>query len=194
MWPPDDNLCDAWRRLVVDPDTAGAFAALVLPPIEADLARQFGRLRPHPDDVTTAADWAVAAFLRNPTAYDPARGPLPAFLRLAARRDLINLLKGEERRRRGRIPWDGVELTHPAGNGTEEGESLADHPELLAAVEGLDEADRAVLELMLDGERDTAAFAAALGLTDLPPDEQFEMVKRAKDRVKARLKRAGRGS
>ena len=192
MWPPDDDLCNAWRRLVADPDTAGAFAELVLPPIEADLSRQFRKAGPH--DITAAADWTVAAFLRKPAAYDPARGPLSAVLRLAARRDLINLIGSEGRHHDGRIPWDGVELAHPAGNTPEEGESLADHPELLAAVEGLDGADRLVLELMLDGERDTAVFAAALGLTDLSPDEQFEAVKRAKDRVKARLKRAGRGS
>ena len=43
MWPPDDELCAAWRRLAADPTTAGAFAELVLPPLEADLRRQFAR-------------------------------------------------------------------------------------------------------------------------------------------------------
>jgi DNA-directed RNA polymerase specialized sigma24 family protein len=192
MWPPDDQLCDAVRRLVADPTTAGAFAELVLPPLEADLRRHFPRTDPHA--VTEAADWAVAAFLRTPTAFDPARGPLPAFLRLAARRDLINILRQDDRHHRGRIPWAGVELAHPAGNEGEVAETFAGHPELAAAVAGLDEADRAVFELMLDGERDTAVFAAVLGIADRPADEQFDEVKRAKDRVKARLKRAGRGS
>lgn len=192
MWPPDDILTDAWRLLVADPTTAGEFATLVLPPLEADLSRQFRHA--HPDDITTAADWAVAAFLRNPAAYDPARAPLPGFLRLAARRDLLNLLHGDARHRRGRIPWAGVELAHPAGNELAEGESFADYPGLLAAVEGLDGADRRVLELMCDGERETAVFAEVLGIADRPAAEQADAVKRAKDRVKARLRRAGRGS
>jgi hypothetical protein len=192
MWPPDEQLCDAWRRLVADPTAAGAFAELVLPPLEAGLRRRFPRCEP--DATTDAAHWAVLAFLKNPTAFDPARGPLPAFLRLAARRDLINILQRDARHHRGRIPWDGVELAQPAGNEREVAETFADHPELVAAVAELDEADRAVFELMLDGERDTAVFAAVLGIADRPADEQFDDVKRAKDRVKARLKRAGRGS
>lgn len=192
MWPNDDELVAAWRRLVADPDTGGAFAEAVLPPLEADLARQFPRTYPH--DITDAADWAVAAFLRNPTSFDPARGRLPAFLRLAARRDLLNLLDAEKRRRRGRIPWEGVELTQPAGNDPEEAECLADLPAMRAAVEVLSDSDRRVLDLMLDGERETAVFAAVLGLADRPAAEQADEVKRVKDRIKARLKRAGRGT
>jgi hypothetical protein len=192
MWPLDDQLFAAWRGLVADPTTAGAFAELVLPPLEADLRRLFPRT--DSDDITDAADWAVAAFLRTPMAFDPARGPLPAFLRLAARRDLINILQRDGRHHLGRIPWAGVELSHPAGNEGVEAETFADHPELAAAVADLDEADRAVFELMLDGERDTAVFSAVLGIADRPADEQFDAVKRAKDRVKARLKRAGRNS
>lgn len=192
MWPPDDQLLDSWRRLVADPTTAGAFAELVLPPLEADLRRHFRRA--DPNDTTDAADCAVIAFVRNPTTFDPARGSLPAFLRRAARCDLINILHRDGRHHRRRIPWEGVELAHPAGNDREEAETFADHPQLLAAVAELDDADRAVFELMLDGERATAVFAAVLGVADRPADEQFDVVKRAKDRVMARLRRAGRGS
>lgn len=191
MWPSDDQLLAACRRLADDPTTAGAFAGLVLPPLEAELRRYFPRTDPHA--VTEAADWAVAAFLRNPAAFDPARGPLPAYLRLAARRDLINILAADGRRNRGRIPWAGVELAPPAGN-ERMAESFADHPELAAAVAGLDAADRAVFDLMCDGEQATAVFAAVLGIADRSAGEQADEVKRAKDRVKARLKRAGRGS
>lgn len=189
MWPPDDQLLDAWRRLVADPDSAAAFALLVLDPLEADLRRLFPHADPH--HATEAADTAVLAVVKNPAAFDPARSPLPAFLRLVARRDLLNLRQRDGRHHRGRIPWDAVELTHPAGN---EGgaETFADHPDLLAAVAGMDEPDRRVFELMRDGERDTPVFAAALGMTDLPADAQAAGVKRAKDRVTARLKRAGR--
>jgi hypothetical protein len=45
---------------------------------------------------------------------------------------------------------------------------------------------------MLDGERDSAVFAAALGLGDLPVEEQRLRVKQIKDRIKARLRRERR--
>ncbi len=190
MWPPDDDLLDVWRRSVAEPLTAGgAFAAAVLPPLEADLARGFARVDPHL--VTEAADCAVLALLRTPAAYDPARAPLPAFLRMAARRDLVNLLAKEGRHHRGRTPWAAVELGHPARNESADAPTLADFPALADAVAGLSAEDRCVLDLILDGERDTAVFAAALGLADRPAAEQVDAVKRAKDRVKARVKRAG---
>jgi hypothetical protein len=43
------------------------------------------------------------------------------------------------------------------------------------------------------GERSTAVFAAAMGLADRPKDEQQREVKRMKDCLKQRLKRAGGG-
>src|SRR5687768_6401642 len=100
MWPPDDELFRLWRCLVDDPDTDGAFAAAVLRPLEADLARCFPRS--HPDDVATAADDAL---VQRPTQFDPARASLPAFHRMAARRDYLNLRRAEGRHHRGRKPW-----------------------------------------------------------------------------------------
>lgn len=191
MWPSDDEILEAWRRLVADRDAATAFVAVVLDALEADLRRYSPHADPH--HVTEAAGNAVLALVRNPTAFDPARSPLPAFLRRAARCDLINAQKADGRHRRDRIPWAAVELAHPAGNEPADGETFADHPELLAAVAGMDEPDRRVFELMRDGERDTPVFAAALGVAHLPAAEQAAEVKRAKDRVTARLKRAGRG-
>lgn len=176
---------------MTDPTTAGAFVAAVLPPLEADAARRFPHADPHL--VTEAAGTAVIALLRRPDAYDPVRSPLPKYLRMIAQRDLVNLLDREGKHRRGRIPWECVELGLPARNEEEEPLSLADSPAVQAAVAGLSDADRLVFELMLDGERETAVFAAALGLTHVPPDEQAAAVKRAKDRVKARLRRAAEG-
>ena len=63
--------------------------------------------------------------------------------------------------------------------------------QLRRAMKALPATDRRVFDLMFIGERDTAVFAYALGLTERPPGEQFDAVKRAKDRIKARLKRAG---
>jgi DNA-directed RNA polymerase specialized sigma24 family protein len=189
MWPPDDTLLAAWRDLVADPTCAGSFAELVLSPLNADLARAFPKSHHH--DLTTAAEDALLAFFRRPAAYDPARRPLRAYLRVIARRRFANLLDREKKHRSGRIPWDAIELDLPDRNDPEDDLAFADHPRLREVIDSLPEADRRVFDLMLDGERDTAVFAAALGITDRPADEQFAEVKKAKDRIKARLKRAG---
>ena len=44
---------------------------------------------------------------------------------------------------------------------------------------------------MLAGERRTAVFAAAVGLSDRSLREQAQEVKRVKDRIKKRIERAG---
>jgi hypothetical protein len=63
---------------------------------------------------------------------------------------------------------------------------------VLGAVrEGLTEPDQRCFDLMRDGEKHTAVFAAAAGFSDLPPDEQAREVKRVKDRIKKRIQRAG---
>lgn len=192
-WPPADVLLGAWRRLVEDPDAAAEFAALVLPPLVAGLAdRNRGT---HPDDVATAAGDAVLAFLKRPGAYDPDRLPLANYLSFIAKRRLQNQWTAERRHHAGRIPWDSVELDLPARNeGAEDDDSPSfDTPELQAVIAGLTVAERAVFDLLRTDERRTAAFAEALGIAGLPVPEQEAEVKRAKDRIKARLKRAAGG-
>jgi RNA polymerase sigma-70 factor (ECF subfamily) len=190
-WPPDDDLLAAWRRLLADPTAGGAFFTLVVRP----LAHALLAWRPptDPDAAETAATDAILALLKHPERYDPTRLRLPAYMRMIARRRLINLFASEARRQSGRIPWDAVELDTPGRNGEEDDSPALASPDLQAVVASLTEVDRQLLELMLDGERKTAVFAAVLGITDRPVDEREREVKRAKDRIKARLRRAGRG-
>jgi hypothetical protein len=54
-----------------------------------------------------------------------------------------------------------------------------------------DQLDRGILELMMDGVRDSDAYAALMGLRERSRDVQAREVKRAKDRIRARLKRGG---
>jgi hypothetical protein len=54
-----------------------------------------------------------------------------------------------------------------------------------------DPTDQSLLELMMDGVRESAAYAAVMGLQGQPRDVQAREVKRAKDRIRARLKRGG---
>lgn len=190
-WPSDEAVLEAWRRLIADPDEAGAFIAVVHGPLTAALARRFPTA--HADDIWTAVSDATLAFLKKPAAYDPTQSPLPAFLLLIARRRLANLWDKESRHHRERIPWDSVELGAAARNEEEEAALSFDSPVLQPVLAALSDVERRVLELMRDGERSTAAFAVVLGITDRPPDEQTTEVKRVKDRIMARLRRAAGG-
>jgi RNA polymerase sigma-70 factor (ECF subfamily) len=191
-WPPDDELLEAWRELVADPATHGEFMQLTLRP----LAEMLAAWRPSadPDLIESAAVDGLLAFFRRPAAYDPARLPLPAYLRMIARRRLINLLKSEGRHHHGRIPWDSVELHPPDRNDPVDDDSPLVSPEQQAVLDGLSEVERRVLEMVLANERRTPVFAAVLGIADRPLEEQKAEVKRAKDRIKARLNRARGGS
>ena len=195
MWPADDTLVDAWAALVADPDTAAAFAELVLDPLTQALAAHRRFRFTDPDSISDAAGVAVLAVLKSPTRYDPSRSPLHRYLEMIATRKLLSLLTAEKKHRAGRIPWDSVELDLPARNeGAEDDDSPSfDTPELQAVIAGLTVAERAVFDLLRTDERRTAAFAEALGIAGLPVPEQEAEVKRAKDRIKARLKRAAGG-
>lgn len=186
----DDDWLGAWRRLVADPDEGGAFFTLALRPLTLALLRW--RPSTDPDDAETAATDAVLAFCKHPERYDPERLGLPAFLRMIARRRLLNLFDRQRRHHADRIPWDAVELDTPARN-EEDDDPPPVPPAAWTVIDALSEVDRQLFELMVDGERKTGVYAAVLGITHLPADEQQHQVKKAKDRIKARFKRAGGG-
>jgi hypothetical protein len=70
-------------------------------------------------------------------------------------------------------------------------DELADH-DLVAQVQrllNLDPEERSVLDLWLLGDREVGAFAAALGLTGRPPEEQERVVRRVLARLRQRIHR-----
>jgi hypothetical protein len=153
------------------------------------LARVAPRADPH--SRTEAAERALLSLIERPESFDPGQGELGAFLRQAARCDLLNLLESEKRHHRRRVPLDVVAL---AADGRNKGRAeawAAEEAAELAAL--LTEEERAVWALMCAGERSTAAFAAVLGLADRPEWEQAREVKRVKDRIVKRLRRKGGG-
>jgi hypothetical protein len=157
-----------------------------LPLLALFLARAFPRVEPELCD-TAAAD-AVFNFVFEPDGFHADRGSLGAYLRMAARRDLLNLLEKERRVRRG-IPLGSVEEPADRRNEQEEGLSWS-HPMLVALLAGLDADEQVALELMRDGVRETAVFVTRLSLGHLDSQEQVDAVMRLKDRVKRRLTRA----
>jgi len=197
---PEEGLSLHLRLCELDPVAPAELCRACLDPLVRWLETTFPWVDPHLRE--TAADEAVMAYLKAPQRYRPEKCPLPAYLQMAARRDLLNLLKRERRHHRHRVGWSVVELDEEAGNilGREEEPSrlLEDHEEaerwqalLRELRQTCSEGEQRVLDLMLAGERSTAAYALALGITGLPAAEQEREVKRVKDRLKKRLEREG---
>jgi hypothetical protein len=182
------------------PRALADICAVYLAPLLDWLAAKY----PHvdPDLRQTAVHDALISYGSNPNAYDPQRGDLAKFLRMAARADLYNLHQREARHHHERIAWSVVEDDPEGGNlsGREEeptlrlqrDEEAEECRSFLHSVQAsLDPADQRVLELMVRGERATAVYATELGISGLPAQEQERQVKRAKDRIKKRLERGG---
>jgi DNA-directed RNA polymerase specialized sigma24 family protein len=154
-----------------------------------------------PDLCEEAASETIYSLLAKPERFDPGQGPkLLTYLHFSARGDLRNRLNSE--RRHAHEPFDekNVELGAQARKwkqtDVEPLDLLCDREdeqrrwallqELRAMLPG---PEQQVLDLLLEGERDTCIFAAALQLEHLPPQEQETEVKRVKDRIKKRIAR-----
>ncbi len=188
-WPTLDEERDFLTRLNTNIRTAQEEIAVRYHPLLLNfLMRTFPRAG---EDLRgEAADRALIDFLDSPDHFDPARGGLGAYLRMSARRDLMNLLKSEARARRG-IPLDSVAEPVDCRNQMRDGGELTwEHPRLVAECSALDPNERAAFDLMREGVRDTATFARRLGLAHLSAGEQARAVKRAKDRLMKRFSRA----
>jgi hypothetical protein len=66
-------------------------------------------------DCYTAAGEAIISLVKNPAAYQPDRLSLEAYLRMAAKGDLQNLRRSEQRHRLRRVDLEPVEDSPAAG-------------------------------------------------------------------------------
>lgn len=191
---PDHEL----HRLLLNGDPT-ASARIVERYLDRLIERLSARFPNVPDLVEDAVSQALTAYVMNPQIYNPNLSPLFSFLFMAAKRDLLNLLAAEKRR----LKHEVVELEADVALDEPGTEYLADEranperldldqDELEARIQRVlpDPRDRELLKLMMDGERRTEAFAQILGITSLPLAEQRAVVKRHKDRIKQRLRRA----
>lgn len=156
----------------------------------------FGRFRGSGliwEDAADLATDAMVSYLDRPQLFDPARASLFTYLVLIANGDALNLLRNRvaEQRNFARL----VELSGLDGNIVHDDESRRLEAAKLLR-EHLDEIaetamDRSVLRLMLEGEQDTPAYAAAMQIGHLSEAEQRRMVKQARDKIEKRLRRLG---
>lgn len=173
-----------------------------------DLADWLGARNPgaDPHACQTAAEDALLSLMKNPASYKPELRGLTGYLRMAATGDLRNLLKSERRHTLRSTSFEAVELSGEAGKLTQEDADPAviaerreaeqpasvGMPVLPAAVQAtFTPEEQQVRELMWRREYKSAVYAAVLHIADRPVEEQQQEVKRVKDRIKKRLKRAG---
>lgn len=200
--PPGDGDLELHRRLLArDPTAPADLAVAFLDRLIAWLRKSNSRQIPE-ELCTEAAENAIIALSKNPASFDPARKKsLFDYLKMSGQGDLRNRLRQEGRYRQRHSNLESVELSPEAEKylGQENDparhmqvqESLQQTEAILRRVrKGLSEAEIKALELVLQGERDTAAYAAVLGLEDLPAAERKREVKRVKERLKLRIRRA----
>jgi hypothetical protein len=193
------------RRLLGGDATASADVAVAfLEPLISWLltSRRFGV---SVDTCIEAAEDAVIALVKSPVSFNPERGlGLGAYLRMSARGDLKNLLQRENRHRQNQISLEIVEHSPQARKYLAKDDDpslpLRIHEEIQGATaeivsparEGLSEGESQALDLLLQRERRTAAYALVLGLDHLPKKAQRAEVKRVKDKLKKRIQRGTR--
>jgi len=161
------------------------------------LQRRFPGL-PDPAFVEDAVHQSLINYFTAPSKYDPEKLALGSYLLMAARSDLLNLIKQHKRRQSHQpVSLDVVELAEfesehlrdesgdPAARDLDPDDFEAKLTEALP-----DQRDREIAHLMMDGVRSTTEYARRLRVTDTPEDEQRKLVKRHKDRIIKRLQRA----
>jgi RNA polymerase sigma-70 factor, ECF subfamily len=192
------------RLLAGDPTASEEVAARHLDPVRRHVrARAFRHGITDNDLINDAAVDAVFEYIRHPEKFDPSKSRLIGYLKRAAERDLINAVQKNRRHRRGEVLMGDVELSILAGNKSSDIERIRHEGEsqVLSSMEVgpssesilrhvTDQTDRALLEMMIRGERHTGSFAAVLGISNLPVSQQRRIVKQHKDRLKQQLKRA----
>jgi RNA polymerase sigma-70 factor (ECF subfamily) len=180
-----------WRDLRAGRASApAAFLQAFLEPLLAWLAEKFPRA--DPEARANVVHDLLLTFVKRPDGYDPAKGGLAPYLRMAIKGDLLNLLAKKPDRVR---LFSEIAVAEPADDRKESVEELPsfDDPRLQAALASFSAAELQVFELMRDGAHQTETFAAVLGITDRTVEQQQREVKRVKDRIMKRLRRAVEG-
>ena len=135
---------------------------------------------------------SIMTYVQDPARYDPSKSALLTYLRMDAHGDLLNEHARLERARAAEA-GAAVEIADEQRKGSTDEYPSDREPSSMtfAQIRNAfpDERDRRAVLLLIADERSTDAFAEVWDVAGLPPDEQFAVVKRNKDRVKARLRR-----
>lgn len=141
---------------------------------------------------------AFVSYIKSPEKYDPERMTLFNYLLMSAKGDMKNIIekKASEKKKSGKI----VELKEEVRNSRID-EAVSPVDKLINTENQLtwerqlkalfpDETEFKVASLVANGVRENAPYAKVLGINHLGKHEQIVEVKKAKDRVKIKIKRA----
>jgi len=189
------------RLLEGDPAASAELFDWFLTPLIEELSRFRQDRALHERDTSLIWDAVTDAlfkYVEAPQKYNPEAATLRYYLRMSAEGDLKNRIAQRARKEAPKESLDvHVELGREPRNSqvddVPEGVQHLIDEDLWQRIETIipDPQDQAVVRLLLDGERDTEAFAQILNLKALSIEAQRQEVKRVKDRLKAKLKRAG---
>ena len=169
------------RILAGDPTAPAAVAQEYLC-LAINLEENFPYVDPH--IVHACLEDVILGYLKSPDKFDPNKGTLGGYLRMAAYGDIQN--EYQKLSRYAKKINENVEL-----EGFEAEQKVTRTQIRTKVMEILsDPTDLEVFERMADGKRDTGDFASLLGLNNLPPTDQRREVKKVKDRILKKLKRS----
>ncbi|MBZ4423221.1 RNA polymerase sigma factor [Myxococcus sp. RHSTA-1-4] len=178
------------RVLKKDPVAPVEVFQVFMDPILAALGRKDRRER---EEAYDAIIDVLYSYLNSPERYTAQKGRLSTYLTQAARNRLMDQYRSAEARHRreqefgkvfelgARSPKESLELSVEARRAV-----------LRLEQSGLQKEDRAMLGLVLQGERSTVVLAEAIGLGSMPEDDRQREVKRHRDRLMKRLARLGK--
>lgn len=182
-----------------------AFAQLcevALPHLISFLETRFVQVEAHLHQ-SVATDCLLSYHVK-PTQYNPDKLSLFAFLRMAAKNDMLNALDKEGRVEQRLLDIDDHGIQNQLAPEDTPSKELAQKnwlqqytdqtpSEVLQALAAeLSASDQQVLLLMYEGIRPTARYAEVLGITRLTEGEQRQEVKRVKDRLNKKIQRFGK--
>ena len=152
---------------------------------------------------TTAAIDCLLDYQTHPDRYDPDRLPLFSYLRMAVRRDMLNAID-KQRRHESHFasledPTVTLYLDEQGSNDPQNDldDWLQEHTtlslnEILTSLDAkLDDLEKEILFLMLEGTRESSAYYKILGVSHMETDKARKIVKMAKDRVMKKIQRFG---
>ncbi|MBR0896814.1 hypothetical protein JQ616_17780 [Bradyrhizobium tropiciagri] len=160
-------------------------------PLRGFLADRFRTLSD--DDLEDLSVDAITIYLTAPERCDVTQSSLWSYLCMIVRADAIDLVKKRDNRERlleKKVETD-VEFWAARAKDVFRGEDTVDARHVIRMYGNrlvTSEIEAKVLAMILNDESDTSAYAAALGIDPAAPDAE-KAVKRAKDRMLARMKR-----
>ncbi len=169
----------------------------VYPALLPDLCRRYLALHDH--EVSDYLMEVIFSYEAHPQQYNPDKLMLDRYIAMAVRGDIKNALHARQKQP---LPVSFDPVVHErdfrnsrrATDTTEESDAAHElSEEFMQKLRELfpDERDRKVIELILDGVRETERFSEVLGIDTLDIETQRRRVKQVKDRIRIRMRRLG---